>query len=187
MEAAPSGPDQASPSQTALPWEQKLYSAPPPSPPSGRSSGSSPHPILPTAQQVLGIHHPHPGVQGPVCMVHHCVLTPRRAGPQHMPAGAMTSAHESISCAGQVAGGHARHPSRTTLASFPRITSLLGPTVNLPSTLEPPDWWGGRGREIRDSRVETGERWSEDEGQKGLTGPQPGPDPIAAPRFLETL
>lgn len=63
------------------PWEQKLYSAPPPSPPSGRSSGSSPHPILPMVQQVLGIHHlfsqpvsapedPHPGVQGSVCTVH---------------------------------------------------------------------------------------------------------------------
>ena len=32
-----------------------------------------------------------------------------------------------------------------------------------------------------------GERWAEDEGQKGLTGPLSLPDPIAAPRFLEAL
>lgn len=81
------------------PWGQKLYSSPPLSPPSGWSSGSSPHPILPMVQQALGIHDlftqpvsapedPHPGVQGPVCMVHHCILTPCRAGPQQIPAGA---------------------------------------------------------------------------------------------------
>lgn len=63
-----------------------------------------------------------------------------------MPAGAMTSAHESISCAGQVAGGYARRPKRTALASFPWITSFLAPNVNLLSTLEPPGWRGERGR-----------------------------------------